>query len=231
VAAKREEGEAGGGPELGPLPGGHHGLSREQVEESQRERLLVATVADVSARGYRSATITEIVKLASVSTRDFYELFESKEEAFLTAFDAVIDHLKDMISRATAGLSGDWPQQVIAALRTGLEFFALEPELARFCLLEPVTATAEIAIRFREAVLEAVPALEVGRAELENGASLPASTEDSLIGGVVALAGRSVLTGNPAGLPDVLPDVVEFVLSPYVGADKAQELAAGATAV
>jgi hypothetical protein len=43
-----------------------------------------------------------------------------------------------------------------------------------------------------------------------------------LIGGVVALAGRWVLTGYA---------VVEFVLSPYVGADKAQELAAGATAV
>jgi AcrR family transcriptional regulator len=232
VAAQQGEGQGEGRrPELGPLPGGHHGLSREQVEESQRERLLVATVADVSARGYRSATITEIVKLASVSTRDFYEHFESKEEAFLTAFDAVIDHLKALISDAIDKNSGDWPQQVIAALRTGLEFFAGEPELARFCLLEPVSATPQIAIRFREAVLEAVPALEYGRADAEAGASLPASTEDSLIGGVVALAGRSVLTGDPAGLPGVLPDVVEFVLSPYVGPTRAQELAAGATGV
>ncbi|HEY7256945.1 MAG TPA: TetR/AcrR family transcriptional regulator [Solirubrobacterales bacterium] len=227
MAPQQEEGEAGGGPELGPLPGGHHGLSREQVKESQRERLLVATVADVSARGYRGATITEIVKLASVSTRDFYELFESKEEAFLTAFEAVIDHLKDLISEAIGKHSDDWPQQVVAALRTGLDFFAEEPELARFCLLEPVTATPKIAIRFREAVLEGVPGLEVGRAELETDAPLPASTEDSLIGGVVALAGRSVLTGDPAGLPEVLPDVVEFVLSPYLGPERAQELAGG----
>jgi AcrR family transcriptional regulator len=231
VAAQQEDDAGGRAPELGPLPGGHHGLSREQVEESQRERLLAAIVADVSARGYRSATITEIVKIASVSTRDFYELFESKEEAFLTAFDAVIDHLNDLISEAIREHSGDWPQQVIAALRTGLEFFAQEPELARFCLLEPVSATPRIAIRFREAVLEAVPALEVGRTEIGNGGSLPASTEDSLIGGVVALAGRSVLTGDPAGLPEVLPDVVEFVLSPYLGPKKAQELAAGAAEV
>src|SRR5262249_32023964 len=124
--------------------------------------------------------------------------------------------------------SGEWPQQVIAALRTGIDFFAAEPELARFCLLEPVTATPKIAIRFREVVLEAGPALELGRAEVEGGASLPASPEASLSGGVVALAGRSVLTGAPGGLRRILPDVVEFVLSPYLGPKRAQELAAAA---
>jgi AcrR family transcriptional regulator len=201
------------------------------VQESQRERLLAATVADVSARGYRGATITEIVKLASVSTRDFYEHFASKDEAFLTAFDAIIEHLHDLIEEATREHPGNWPEQVIAALRTGLEFFAREQELARFCLLEPVSATPEIAIRFREVVLEAVPPLELGRREVKDEDTLPTSTEDSLIGGVVALAGRSVLTGDPAGLPDVLPDVVEFVLSPYLGPQTAQRLAAGAAEV
>ena len=33
-------------PELGPLLGGRHGLSREQVIESQRERLLVYNADD-----------------------------------------------------------------------------------------------------------------------------------------------------------------------------------------
>src|SRR6185295_5016822 len=32
--------EAGTRVELGPLPGGHHGLSREEVAESQHERLI-----------------------------------------------------------------------------------------------------------------------------------------------------------------------------------------------
>jgi AcrR family transcriptional regulator len=208
------------------LPGGHHGLSREQILESQRERLLAAMAHEVSARGYRATTITEVVKFASVSTRDFYELFGSKEECFLAAFDAVHDHLAELISAATAA-EPDWPHQVIAALRAALDFFAAEPDLARLCLLESVSATPTIAIRFREAVLACVPALAGGRAELADPDSLLPETESSIIGGAVSLATRSIIAGETEKLPDLLPDLADFTLSPYLGAERAAELAAG----
>src|SRR5215213_9602197 len=99
-------------PELGPLPGGHHGLSREQILDSQRERLLAAIAHEVATRGYRATTITGIVKTASVSTRDFYEHFEGKEECFLAAFDAVRDHLEELVIEAAAE-QPDWPHEVI----------------------------------------------------------------------------------------------------------------------
>ena len=210
--------------ELGPLPGGHHGLSRAQIAESQRERLLAAIAQEVAANGYRATTITAVSKLASVSTRDFYGLFESKEECFLAAFDAVLDHLEQVLTDAAAE-EPDWPHQVIAALRAALDFFAAEPALARLCLIEPVSATPAIAIRFREAVLACVPALARGRAELDDSDSLPQSTEDSLIGGVVTLATRAVLAGRTERLPELLPDLVEFTLGAYVGAVRAAELA------
>ena len=210
--------------DLGPLPGGHHGLSREQILESQRERLLAAMVHEVAARGYRATTITEVVKFASVSTRDFYELFDGKEECFLAAFDAVRDHLAELISEAT-GAEPDWPHQVIAALRAALEFFAAEPDLARLCLLESVSATPTIAIRFREAVLACVPALARGRAELSDPDSLLPETESSIVGGAISLATRSIIAGESEKLPDLLPDLADFTLSPYLGAERAAELA------
>jgi AcrR family transcriptional regulator len=216
-----------GGSELGPLPGGHHGLSREQISESQRERLLAAVAEIVSERGYRAATITEIVKLASVSTRDFYEHFASTEECFLAAFEAVIGHLEELIRSAVEPFP-DWPNRVIAGLRAALTFFASEPNLARLCLIEPVTATPTIAIRFRQVVLDCIPLLAEGRKQSPNGQSLPESTEDSLLGGLVSLTSRSILADEPASLPDLLPDLVDFVLSPYLGAEKAKELAAEA---
>jgi AcrR family transcriptional regulator len=215
--------------ELGPLPGGHHGLSREQILESQRERLLAAIARDVASRGYHAATITDLVKLASVSTRDFYEHFESKEECFLAAFDAVRDHLEELIAAAVAD-QPDWPHQVIAALRAVLQFFATETELARLCLVEPVSATPTIAIRFRTAVLACVPALAQGRQEMPDAEPLPPSTEDSLLGGIVSLATRSILAGETETLPALLSDLVEFTLGPYLGSDRAAELAAAARA-
>jgi AcrR family transcriptional regulator len=211
--------------ELGPLPGGHHGLSREQILESQRERLLAAIASEVAAHGYRATTITEVVKLASVSTRDFYEHFENTEQCFLAAFEAVRDYLEELL-RTAAAEESDWPQQVIAALRAALGFFAAEPDLARLCLLESVSATPTIALRFREAVLAGVPALARGRDEMGDGEPLPPNTEDSLLGGIVSLATRSIIAGETEQLPALLPDLVDFTLTPYLGVERAAELAA-----
>jgi AcrR family transcriptional regulator len=223
--ASRGNGSEGRLGELGPLPGGHHRLSREQISESQRERLLAAIAREVAARGYRATTITEVVKLASVSTRDFYGHFKSKEECFLAAFEAVRDYLEEQISAAVAG-QPDWPHQAIAALRAALEFFAAQPDLARLCLTEPVSATPTIAIRFREAVLSCAPLLALGRAEMEDDSSIPANTEDSLLGGIVSLTTRSILAGDTGELPALLPDLVEFTLAPYLGAERATVLVA-----
>jgi AcrR family transcriptional regulator len=224
VASQRGDRRGDSRAELGPLPGGHHGLSREQIADSQRERLLAAVVQEVAAHGYRGTTITDVVKLASVSTRDFYELFRGKEDCFLAAFGVLRDHLEELIAAAVAG-EDDWPHQVVAALRAALEFFAADPDLARFCLLESVSATPTIAIRFREAVLACVPALARGRAELGDPSSLLPETEDAILGGIVSLATRSIVAGDTESLPSLLPDLVDFALSPYLGAERATQLA------
>ena len=211
--------------ELGPLPGGFHGLSREQIADSQRERLMAAMAEAVAARGYRATTITELTKSASVSSRDFYELFESKEACFLATFDAVSGHLEVLIREAVASEDG-WAEQVIAALRATLEFFAAEPDLARLFLLESASATPAIAARFREAVLSCAPGLAAGREELDDPDSLPPETEVAIAGGAVSLASRSLLTGPADGLPSLLPDLTEFVLGSYLGSDRAAAFAA-----
>jgi len=213
--------------ELGPLPGGHHGLSREQILESQRERLLAAMAHEVAAQGYRCLTVTPLTKSASVSTRDFYEHFDDKEDCFLATFDAVRDHLAELIENAAAA-EGEWADRVLAALRSLLEFFAGEPQLARLFLLESVCATPRIAIRFRETVHACVPALAGGRAELDDPDALLPDAESSIIGGGVSLVARKVAAGETDRLPELLPDLAEFILSPYLGAERSLAIAAGA---
>jgi AcrR family transcriptional regulator len=210
---------------LGPLSGGRHGLSREQVAESQRERLLAATARVVAERGYADTPISAIAKAASVSNRVFYQNFDDKKEAFTAAFDAVADHLRELISAAIADAGEDWAAQVIAGLRTALEFFDSEPELARFCLVAPFTATPEIAAHLRTTIAGADAYLAQGRRLHAGGSKLPGSTEDSLIGGAVGQISRSLLT-NGGPLIELLPDLIEFGLSPYLGPGEARRLAA-----
>jgi AcrR family transcriptional regulator len=212
--------------DLGPLPGGHHGLSPQQVAESQRERLLAATAELIAERGYGPAPITEIAKRASVANRVFYANFETKEAAFVAAFDAVADHLSALIAEAAAA-EEEWPRRVVAALRATAVFFDSEPKLARFCFVAPFTATKAIAAHCRDRVAQALPFLDAGRRFGTSGAELPASTEDSLLGGVVSQLSRSILAEN-GPLVALLPDLVEFVLSPYLGTEQARALGAEA---
>ena len=213
--------------ELGPLPAGRHGFSREQVAHNQRERLLAGFAAAVAEHGYNAVTITHITKAAKVSRRVFYENFEGKEECFLAAFDAVVGHIRELVAEATAA-APDWPHQAIAAARESLAFLAAEPDLARLCLVEAQSGGPVLARRFHEAVAELVPALERGREQRPGERPLPPSTEESTVGALVSLAARKVSAGETEQLEELLPDFTQFILSPYLGPDEAGRLAAAA---
>lgn len=209
--------------ELGPLPAGRHGFTREQVEHNQRERLIAGLATAVAEHGYAAVTITHITAEAKVSRRVFYANFEGKEECFLAAFGVVADHIRELAAEATSGIP-DWPHRAVEAARAVLAFLAAEPDLARLCLVESQGAGPAVAARFHDAVHEAVPFLEQGRAERERDRPLPDSTEESVIGALVSLAGRKVAAGEAERLEDLLPDCAEFILSPYLGAEEAERL-------
>jgi AcrR family transcriptional regulator len=214
--------------ELGPLPAGRHGYSREQVAHHQRERLIAGLAAAVAEKGYAAVTLADVTKQAKVSRRVFYANFESKEECFLAAFEVVVAHLRELVGEAVEGIP-DWPHRAVAATRAVLAFLAAEPDLARLCLVESRGAGPAVTARFAAAVGELAPLLELGRAERDAAdRPLPNSTEDSTIGSLVSLAYRKIVAGEAEQLEDLLPDCAEFILSPYLGPAQATRLARAA---
>jgi AcrR family transcriptional regulator len=214
--------------ELGPLPAGRHGYSREQVAHHQRERLIAGLAEAVAEKGYAAVTLSDIVKHAKVSRRVFYANFESKEQCFIAAFEVVLSHLHELVAEAVAGVE-DWSRQAIAATRATLSFLASEPDLARLVLVESRSAGPAVSARFNEAVAEMAPLLQRGRAERPEAARLPDSTEDSTIGSLVSLAHRKVASGEAEQLEELLPDCAELVLLPYLGPAEAARLAGEST--
>jgi AcrR family transcriptional regulator len=210
--------------ELGPLPAGRHGFSREQVAHNQYERLIAGFASAVAEHGYNAVTITHITKAAAVSRRVFYANFEDKEACFLAAFDVVVAHIRELVAEAVEA-APDWPHQAIAAAREVLAFLASEPDLARLCLVEAQSAGPAVAGRFHNAVRELVPPLERGRAERSSERPLPPATEDSTIGALISLSARQVAAGKAEHLEDLLPAFTEFILAPYLGPDEAARLA------
>src|SRR5690606_27791454 len=69
-----------------PLPRGPHDLTRAEVRQSQRERLYMAMIDAVAAKGYASTTVADVVARSGVSRATFYELFEGKDDCFRATY-------------------------------------------------------------------------------------------------------------------------------------------------
>jgi AcrR family transcriptional regulator len=232
---KRKEGK-GGKEETPPgpvatasrLPAGRHGLPQEFVAENQRERIITALVDVVAERGYKDTTVADITSRASVSRRTFYEHFSGKEECFLAAHAMIADHILEAIKGAMA-VFDDWPRQVRAALATMLRFLSAGPEVARVYAFEPVAAGGNIAARHNDSTRGLVEIFRSGRPDHAGEHPLPEVTEETLVGGILSVIVREIIAGRTEELEALLPDLVELVLTPYLGAREATRLATGAT--
>ncbi len=215
-------------PELARLPPGRHGLPREFVTHNQRERLIAGIAEAIAENGYSGTTIAHITRAAAVSRRTFYEHFSSKDECFVAAYDAVMKELRERVSTAFEQTE-DWPHAIRAGIEAMLEFLAAEPNLARLCMVEALVAGPAVVERYDAAIQSFVPYFQEGREgrSPEVLARLSPTTEEALVGGMVSLISRRIIAGKTEELEDLLPDLVEFTLTPYLGSAEAAEIAKG----
>lgn len=75
------------------LPRGRHQLTRTQVADAQRERLLMAATELLAAHGYRGFGAREIATRAGVSLAAFYRCFEDKDDCVFAGYARFIDVL------------------------------------------------------------------------------------------------------------------------------------------
>jgi AcrR family transcriptional regulator len=206
------------------LPPGRHGLPRVFVAENQRERLLNGVVEAVAERGYNATTIAAIAAAAKISRRTFYEYFEGKEDCFAAAYEMIEAHVLDAIL-AAPGTSEPWPDRVRARLAALLDVLARDAAVSRCFLVEPLAAGGEVAARYREAMqlLAGTLCPEPPPSELDMEVR-----DGALIGGIATLIVRRLNSGGARRLPELLPDLVELALAPYVGRQEAKRLAAAA---
>jgi AcrR family transcriptional regulator len=211
--------------ELAQLPHGRHGLPEEFVQHNQRQRLIASFTSLVGEVGYNNVTIAATTAGAGVSSRTFYAYFETIEDCYLGALDEVLSRLAPHLLTAFESES-DWPLAVRASLMALLDALAGDPATTRLLTADPFVAGSAVAERFRAAIEMAVPYLAKGREMCEKGAEpLPESTERSLLGAANNLIGRHALTGEADDLGDLLPDLVQFILTPYLGPAEARRIA------
>jgi AcrR family transcriptional regulator len=209
--------------ELAQLPHGRHGLPTEFVEHNQRARLIASFTHLVGEVGYSGATITAVTEGAGVSSRTFYKFFETVEECCIAAFEQGSEEVRGLVVEAW-GSEEEWPARVRAALAAVLSDFTALPDLGRLLTAEPFVAGPEIARRHKAALEEMVPYLREGRTLRADADPLPDSAERGFLGAVSSMIARHLVGGGAAELPGLLPDLTQFLLSPYLGTEEARRL-------
>lgn len=199
------------------VPPGDQPVSREASAEDQRRRILGATAELMSKRGYQGTTTELIVRRARVGYATFYKQFGDKEGALLALFDIAAERGRAAVREAFRGTEGTWMEKVATGIRVLFEQINAHPTVARVCLVEALTAGPVLVGRYEEVLTSFEPMLAPGRELSPRGAELPKTLEKTLAGGVLWLAYQRLILGEPEKLLQRLPEVLEFVLTPYVG--------------
>ncbi len=205
-------------------PPGRQQLSREFIAQHQRARIIAALAEETAAKGYRAVTVADIVRQAGIARNTFYDNFSSKESCFLAAQEYGAEEALRRVVAAAAEVD-TWQARVQAGLAAFLAAVAAEPALARTCFVEALSAGPAAVERYERSLQAFIPLFRVGRKVSPNGEELPETLEETITGGVFWVLYQRIVAGETERIEEILPELVEFVLTPYVGAESAKRAA------
>ncbi|HWF56457.1 MAG TPA: TetR/AcrR family transcriptional regulator [Solirubrobacteraceae bacterium] len=121
------------------LPRGSHGLSREHVVGVQRARLFRAIAEAMAEKGYVNTTVADVLRRAGIGRETFYQLFSSKEDCFIAAYETVAGVILAEVERNATG-PGTELDRFEHTITAYLDALAAEPAFARLFMVEVYAA-------------------------------------------------------------------------------------------
>jgi AcrR family transcriptional regulator len=196
------------------LPRRPHTSAREELRASQRGRLICAIADSVAVKGYAATSVADVLSLAGVSRRTFYEHFDDKEACFLAAYDAgakaIFEAMADAIDPDQS-----WDQTLDAVFGTWLESLNADLRFTRAYMIEFWGAGDAARERWklrRDRTAGLLRALHE-RARKEDPAIVPVSDTvvQAVVGGVNRVVIAHVLDDGEAPLTDLKPELLRFI--------------------
>jgi AcrR family transcriptional regulator len=196
------------------LPRGRHKLARQEVLDSQRERLVHAILECVGEQGYEATTISDVVARARVSRNAFYEQFEDKAACYMAACDEESTRMLDELY--AFGAERSWLDAVRLGTRAYLRWWQLNPNYAVAYLVDlPTAGRRALEQRDRsyarfEAMFEALAA----RARTEQPKLPPLSplALRLLVASITEIVAREVRDGRLGSLLGLERELVFFIV-------------------
>ncbi len=210
----------------GRLPRGRHKIPRAEVAANQRQRLLTATTEALTEFGYTALTVDQVIEGAGVSRATFYEQFGDKHECVLAAHEAAFEHLCEAILATCEPPRQDWAERVAEGIGAVLGFAAAKPGEALLVIetypaaSDPLLAKHGLTTHRRLAEM-----LRPAGEGAPEASSQPDTTERAVIGAAMSVVGARLLNEEADRLPGIQSELVQLVLTPYLGHSEARRAA------
>jgi AcrR family transcriptional regulator len=192
------------------LPSGRSSRSSEDIAANQLERLQGGMIHAISNRGYHNTTVAEIIALAGVARRTFYEHFTSKEECFLAAYDAALEQITTGVAEAYE-VPGSWEEKIQAAFLALAQETISNPEAAELLLIHSASAGERSIERRNQGVLAFESLLNSGFSQTPEYRELSDTTVKAIVGGARQLAYSRLRHGRAIELPDLVAEFLAWV--------------------
>jgi AcrR family transcriptional regulator len=198
----------------------------DATDIDERSRFVAAFSKAAGEQGYSRLDIATVARYAGVPTEGFHEQFASVEQALVAAQEVFLKRLWLDIESACEGV-GEWPQKVRASVAAVIDSLVEASAIARVFAIEAPGASFAAAERQFSALDRLATLLRDGRRLYPRAATLPDSTERALVGGTVSIVCQHLLAEDPQAIPRLQAQLVEVLLSPYLGEEEARRVATG----
>ncbi len=200
------------------LPHGPHGMERSAVARHQRVRMYGAMIEAVASKGYVKTSVADVIGLAGVSRRAFYEHFSNKEACFVATHNIAARRTSKALLHGWESERG-WANRLHASCKALLSDIERHPKSSHLVMVDVLGLgrKAYDCIRGYNALFER--SVVTGFVLCPDGAMCSPVAPRAIVGGV-----RQVLHGRIdttrwkriPGLTDELLDWIACSRSPAV---------------
>jgi TetR/AcrR family transcriptional regulator len=196
-----------------PLPRGRHRLSRDEVRDSQRARLLLGMAESVAANGYPRTTVAHALKRARVSRESFYQHFSDKEDCFLAVLDESAKLLADTLASGAGTADEPALPRLERVLTTYFTTLSEQVPFARVFFVESYAAGIPAQRKRVEVQERFVDLMVTAFADSPEWRALPDARFACrvVVGGISSLVSSALIKGEAGTLRDAAPKVTDLL--------------------
>jgi AcrR family transcriptional regulator len=194
------------------LPHGPHRLGAENVVRNQRHRMHGAMIEAVAENGYERTSVKQVVGLAGVSRRSFYEQFANKQECFLATYDLIARRGAGRVSAAYREADGDAHVRLQAAFGELGQAISTNWKSASLVMLEAPKVGTPALLRLRRASAAFEQMLGSCFEHTSDAGPLPGPVVRGIAGGLHAAMSRCLREESAQTAPQLADEMFRWTL-------------------